>query len=54
MKPKSASANSPRERTRMKKTPMIALKRVKTFPATIDAIERLESSSGAPKRSSRR
>ena len=41
MKPKSASANSPSERMRMKKTPMIALKSVKTLPATMLATERL-------------
>ena len=32
--PNIASANSPSERMRMKKTPMIALKSVKTLPAT--------------------
>jgi hypothetical protein len=46
--PNIASANSPSERMRMKKTPMIALKRVKTLPATIVATERLELSSTGP------
>ena len=48
MKPKRASANSPKERMTMKNAPMIALKRVKTLPATMLATERLERSSGAP------
>ncbi len=48
MKPNSASAKSPSERMRMKKTPMIALKSVKTLPATIDATERLVLSSTGP------
>ena len=48
MKPNAASAHSCSERMRMKKTPMIALKRVKTLPATIDATERLLRSSTGP------
>jgi hypothetical protein len=47
--PKSASAKSPSDRIRMKKPPMIALKRVKTLPATIEATERVERSSGGPR-----
>ena len=38
---------------RMKKTPMIALKSVKTFPATMLETERLEVSGGGPSRASR-
>ena len=38
----------------MKNTPMIALKSVKTFPATIDLTERLDVSSGGPSCSRRR
>src|SRR5215211_2318475 len=48
MKPKSASANSPRARTTTKKTPMIRLKKVKTLPATMLATERLLRSSIGP------
>ena len=48
MNPKRASANSPNERMTMKNTPMIALKRVKTLPATMLATERLERFSGGP------
>ena len=40
--PKIASAKSPSERIRMKKTPMIPLNRVKTLPATMLAVEREE------------
>ena len=47
MKPKIASAHSPSERMRTKKTPMIALKSVKTLPATIEATERLLPSGGS-------
>src|SRR5918998_5857485 len=54
MNPKTASAKRPSERMRTKKTPMIALKSVKTFPATIEATDRLEASSGGPRLSSRR
>src|SRR5881394_1037856 len=46
--PKIASAISPSERMRTKKTPMIALKRVKTLPATMLETERDEVSGGAP------
>src|ERR1044072_615800 len=48
MKPNTASANSPRERMRTKKTPMIALKRVKTLPATMLETEREDVSGGEP------
>ena len=48
MKPKIASAQSPRERIRTKKTPMIALNSVKTLPATIEATDRLDVSAGGP------
>ena len=48
MKPNAASAQSCSERMRMKKTPMIALKSVKTLPATIEATERLVRSSTGP------
>ena len=48
MKPNSASANNPNPRMTMKKTPMIALKRVKTLPATMLATERLLGSSAVP------
>jgi hypothetical protein len=48
MNPNSASANRPSDRIRMKNTPMIALKRVKTLPATMDAVERLDRSSCGP------
>ena len=54
MSPKSASANRPSERIRMKKTPMIALKSVRTLPSTIERTERLEASSGGPISSRRR
>ena len=53
MKPKAASAHSPSERMRMKKTPMIALKSVKTLPATMLATERLVRSSTGPSLRSR-
>ena len=45
--PKSASAQSPSERIRMKNTPMIALNRVSVFAATMDATERSAQSGGA-------
>ena len=48
MKPKIASAQSPSDRIRTKKTPMIALKSVKTLPATIEATERLFGGAGSP------
>jgi hypothetical protein len=48
MNPNIASANNPSERMRMKKTPMIALKSVKTLPATMLATERLDVSSTGP------
>ncbi len=48
MNPNAASAQSCRERMRMKKTPMIALKSVNTFPATMLETERLERSSTGP------
>ncbi len=53
MKPKIASAQSPRERIRTKKTPMIALNSVKTLPATIEATDRLDVSAGGPSSSRR-
>jgi hypothetical protein len=48
MKPKSASANSPKARMTMKNAPMIALKRVKTLPAMMLETERLERFSAGP------
>ena len=45
IRPKSASANSPSASMRTKKTPMIALKSVKTLPATMLATERLVAGS---------
>ena len=54
MNPKIASAQSPSERIRMKKTPMIALNRVSVFAATMDATERLFGGSGSPSWSRRR
>src|SRR6266508_4642501 len=53
MNPKSASANSPKERMTMKNAPMIALNRVKTLPATMLATERLDRFSGGPSLRSR-
>ncbi len=47
-RPKIASANSPNETTRTKKTPMIALNRVKTLPATMLEVERDEVGSAGP------
>jgi hypothetical protein len=52
--PKRASAQRPRERMRMKKTPMIALNSVRTLAATMLATDRLEVGSGSPSRVSRR
>ena len=52
--PKSASANSPSDSIRMKKTPMIPLNRVKTFALTMLATERLLAGSGSPSRARRR
>ena len=54
MSPKIASAHSPSERMRMKKTPMIALKSVKTLAATMLATERLVARSIGGRRSSLR
>ena len=54
MNPKIASAQRPSERIRMKNAPMIALKSVKTFAATMLATDRLECGSGSPSRSRRR
>src|SRR5829696_9202125 len=45
---KAASASSPSERIRIPKKPMIALKSVKTLPATMLAVEREEPSLGEP------
>ena len=44
--PKRASAKRPSSSIRTKKTPMIALKRVKTLPATMLETEREEVSGG--------
>src|SRR5262245_17238650 len=46
--PNSASAQSPSPRSSTKKTAMIALKRAKTLPATMLAVEREEVSGGGP------
>ena len=54
IRPKIASAHSPSERMRMKKTPMIALNSVRTLAVTMLATERLEVGSGSPRRASRR
>ena len=51
--PKSASAQSPWLRTRMKKTRMIPLNSVSVFASTIERTDRLESSSTGPSRRSR-
>ena len=51
--PKRASAKRPSSSIRTKKTPMIALKRVKTLPATMLETEREEVSGGAPRSWSR-
>ena len=54
IRPKIASAQSPSERMRMKKTPMIALNSVSTLAVTMLATERLEVGSGSPRRARRR
>ena len=51
--PKRASAKRPSSSIRTKKTPMIALKSVKTLPATMLETEREEVSGGAPRSWSR-
>src|SRR5262245_509006 len=53
MKPNRASANRPSASITTKKTPMIRLKKVKTFPATMLATERLVRSSTGPSLRSR-
>src|SRR5262249_5722959 len=53
MTPKIASANSPSSSISTKKTPMIALKSVKTLPATMLDTEREEISGGGPRSWSR-
>ena len=53
MNPNAASAQSCSERMRMKKTPMMALKSVKTFPATMLETDRLVRSSTGPSLCSR-
>ena len=54
IRPKSASAHSPSERMRMKKTPMIALNSVRTLAVTMLATDRLDAGCGSPSRASRR
>ena len=54
MNPKIASAQSPSDRIRMKKTPMIALKSVNVLAATIDATDRVFGGSGSPSWARRR
>ena len=53
MNPNRASANSPSASMRTKKAPRMALKRVKTLPATMLATERLLGGSGTPRPCSR-
>src|SRR4029079_9395561 len=48
IRPKAASANRPSTSIRAKKTAMIALKSVKTLPATMLDTERDEFSGGGP------